>query len=271
MRSLLAGSFIVMGAFTSGCAGADADSTDTENGEAAIVGGRAEVRWAASGYLASGSSMETLDRGRPACGATLIAPNVVVTAAHCISDEKVTFAFGAGEVGKGALVRVVERHVHPEFHPVAEGAFDVTHALRNFDVAFLVLERDVDFASPAELPDEAPALGCNLQAIGYHGSGGQQTRVSTPACVVLKVTLGTDPIFEVHPEGKSGLCIADGDEGSAVVAREASRTKLVGIFVGSVTQGLTDCVGGTQFLNGYESAFGYREFLREGIAKARRR
>ncbi len=37
--------------------------------------------------------------------------------------------------------------------------------------------------------------------------------------------------------------------------------RIHGIKNGSVTQGVTDCVRGSQYLNGYESAYGYREFF----------
>ena len=48
-----------------------------------------------------------------------------------------------------------------------------------------------------------------------------------------------------------------------------SENVLRGIYVGSVTQGITDCRGGTQYLNGYESVFGYRDFLREQLPRRR--
>jgi hypothetical protein len=183
-----------------------------------------------------------------------------------VVDKTVTFAFGTGDVNAGLLVRVVERHAHPDFHPEAQGSFDLTHALRKFDVAYLVLERAVDFATPAELVGEKPLAGCNVQAIGYgDASTTHLVRKTTPACILFNVQLGADPIFEVHPAEQSALCVGDGDEGSPVVQRNVSRHVLVGIFVGSVTAGLTDCKRGTQFLDGYESMFGYGNFLRSGI------
>jgi trypsin len=269
MRSLVLLSIVaVLG--SGGCA-ASSESSEEATDEGALVGGSRDLRWSASGYLAKGPSMGELDTSKPACGATLISSNVVVTAAHCVGDASQTFAFGTGDVGSGAVVKVVERHVHPKFHAEAQGSFDPVHALRKYDVAYLVLERDVVGVEPAALPDAKPAIGCNVQAIGYHGqdtSPGRE-RTSAPACVLLRVTLGTDPIFEVHPAGGSALCIADGDEGSPVVDRDANRQVLVGFFVGSVTQGFTDCRRGTQFLDGYESAFGYREFFEAGIAAAK--
>jgi hypothetical protein len=149
---------------------------------------------------------------------------------------------------------------------------DIPYFLRKNDVAYLILERALTTA-PAELPRADPADACNVQAIGYHAdsAGKPPARVSTPACILFKVSLGDDPIFEVHPQNRSGLCVADGDEGSPVVLRDASRQVLVGFFVGSVTQGFTDCKKGVQFLDGYENAYGYRAFFEEGIARGKTR
>ena len=260
----LAGVLAVGCASTSG--GDDAVDAPASS-EDHLVGGTRDQRWGASGYLLSGASMDRLDGTKVACGATLIAPRVVVTAAHCVTDARTTFAFGTGDVGSGQLVEVVERHPHPDFHPEAQGDFDLTHALHKFDVAYLVLAHAVDSIAPAELISVKPPVGCNVQAIGWRTEGsGKPVRESAPACVLFRVQLGEDPIFEVHPAEGSALCHVDGDQGSPVVRREGDKQILVGIYVGSVTQSLTDCEGGTQFLDGYESMFGYGDFLRAGIA-----
>jgi hypothetical protein len=39
--------------------------------------------------------------------------------------------------------------------------------------------------------------------------------------------------------------------------------------VGSVTSFLTDCHASVQFLDGYESAYGYRTFFAEGLARGK--
>jgi len=271
MRSLVGFSLVVLASFAAGCASPtdSADADPAESSEDPLVGGSRDLRWSAAGYLARNDGAP----GRVDCGATLIAPRVVVTAAHCVlRASSSAWSFGVGDPGTGPTFRVLETHVHPKFHAEAQGTIDLVHALRKYDVAYLVLASPVPNVVPATLPTEAPKMGCSIQAIGYHADteGSPQVRKSTPACIMFRVTLGQDPIFEVHPQRSSGLCAADGDEGSPVMVRDQDRAVLVGFYVGSVTQGITDCRRGVQFLNGYESAFGYREFFGEAIARTAR-
>lgn len=270
MRSAL-GFGLLSCALVFGCAVPADEAADnaSESSEDALVGGSRDLRWSAAGYLTRNDG----EPGRVHCGATLIAPRVVVTAAHCaLRAEASSWSFGVGDPGTGPRVKVLETHVHPSFRPEAQGSFDLVHALRKYDVAYLYLAQAVPNVVPAALPTEPPKMGCSIQAIGYHADqpGKPQVRKSTPACIMFRVTLGQDPIFEVHPQRSSGLCAADGDEGSPAMVRDQERAVLVGFYVGSVTQGITDCRRGVQFLNGYESAYGYRDFFAEAIAGAAR-
>lgn len=244
------------------------DDTTTED---ELVGGIADLRFSAAGYLAHGATPSDAARARVSCGATLVSPTVVVTAAHCVQSAKNdVWVFGTGNAASGAPIRVKKVTIHPEFHEAPETKLDVRYYLRNFDVATLELERAPTGIVPAALPTEKTAIGCGYRAIGYRAeTSAPAIRRSTRACVQFRLDLGGDPIFEVHPVGLSALCHGDGDEGSALVADAPDAPPVLhGIYVGSVTQGLTDCRRGTQYLNGYESMFGFRDFVRQSISAA---
>src|SRR5436190_8789329 len=119
MRSLLLLS-ISMLALAVGC-GSETNSDEGATDEGELRGGSRDLRWSASGYLVRGD-----DTAKVACGATLIAPNVVVTAGHCVTDESKPLSFGTGELRSSALVKVKERHVHPRY--------SADDFLRRFDV-----------------------------------------------------------------------------------------------------------------------------------------
>ncbi len=144
----------------------------------------------------------------------------------------------------------------------------IQHALRMFDVAYVLLDKPVFGVHPAAIPTAGPRMADAVHAIGYHGKS-SPLRMGTSARVLLSIDLAGDPIFEVHATGDSALCVAAGDEGSPVFAGAPDAPVLVGFFVGSVTQGFTDCVRGTQYLDGYESAYGYRDFYAKAIAAGR--
>lgn len=265
MKALVLASVLFLG-----CSGDPADSAPTAAADD-LVGGAPDLRWPAAGYLVHASTVEGLSSAPVSCGATLVAPDLVVTAAHCVLQADRDFwAFGTGDAGSDTLTRVIGRRVHPDFHPAPQTHFDVRYYLRNFDLATLRLAQPLEIA-PARLPEERTAVGCSYSAVGYRAQASEPAaRVSTGACVQFRVDLGGDPIFEVHPTGFSALCHGDGDEGSPLFDTHDSGTRpiLHGIYVGSVTQGLTDCRRGTQYLNGYEAMFGFREFVQQSIDEA---
>jgi hypothetical protein len=263
-RSLLVACFLsFVPALAIGCA-APSSNESVDDGSENLVGGVHDTTRTATGYLVHGATADTRDLSHAACGATLIASNVIVTAAHCVTAfPNDAWAFGTGDIGSGTLTAVTRVVAHPEFHPAPTGSVgDMVHYyLRNNDVAYAILASDVRGVAPATIADDNPSMGCDYQATGYSGTSHQKTR----ACVELNVTLGDDPIFEVHPADSSALCQRDGDEGSPLVSYDGARATLLGFYVGSVTQGLTDCRRGTQFLDGYESAAGFASFFQEGI------
>ena len=245
------------------CGGAGDEATESE--ENGLVGGVRESRWLAAGYVTRAEDSSEL-----LCGATLVAPNVAMTAAHCVyRNRDAALAFGVGEVSSNRRYAVREVHYHPEAHLEAEGFIDPVHALLLNDLAYLVLDVDVPDVAPAELPSAKPQAKCNAKLVAYGlDSGDEVVRKSVDGCVLFNAKLGTDAIFEVMPSYQGAICNRDGDEGhAALIPRADGGSTLIGIYVGSVTQGLTDCRKYVQFLNGYEATFGHLDFYEAAIAR----
>lgn len=245
---------------------AEGDASEPTSGGGALVGGAAEARFQAAGYL-------TGRDGTALCGATLVAPDVVVTAAHCAYRNKDdALAFGVGEIAAQKRVAVASIHYHPGGHVEQDGAMDLVHALRLNDLAYLVLERPVDGVTPALPATSSPSwASCRARIIGYGtASDGTNRRASVSGCVVLEPRLGSDAILEIRPETGSAVCHRDGDEGHAAIAEAEDGTPvLLGVYVGSVTQSFSDCKKYVQLLNGYEDVAGHADFFAEALRASR--
>ena len=67
---------------------ADIPTATTAANDWSVVGGSLETRFPAIGYMMTSVNGDAL--AGPNCGATLVAPNVAITAAHCVWSDKVT-------------------------------------------------------------------------------------------------------------------------------------------------------------------------------------
>lgn len=167
-RSLLAAS-VLLGA----CSGATGEGAagDGDTSEEDIVGGRVENRFPPVGYLALDEDASGA-RFTPFCTATLIAPRVVATAAHCVHDTKhsaglhgpyITFAFGRAIADRRAPVYVSAIYEDPAYDPQRPDYFSA--AVFEHDFALLVLERPITEVAPARLEAADPTRP--FIAVGY--------------------------------------------------------------------------------------------------------
>ncbi len=169
-RAALA-ALMVIASSGAGCAAVDdIDADDIDSVDRAIVGGQSSEpgAYAATGALVRGLTYR--------CTATLIAPDVAVTAAHCLADQGFgDFSFTLDpdlSDGPDDLVPVMAYHQHPEFQVAGT---DLAEIGQRNDVGVIILAEPIDGVAVEELDTgeelaSAPAAlsgGMQLTLCGY--------------------------------------------------------------------------------------------------------
>ena len=165
------------------------------------------------------------------CGGTLIAPNVVLTAAHCLTERRVALTQLRVLVGTGNAIGVIAVVLHPKFDGLT----------LHYDAALLILDGAASGVRTLPMATSSPLAGTTVTAAGWGKTAEDAT--TTPGQlrnVVLKVgTTNTCSRGNASLGGyfaPSMLCASNpgrdtcsGDSGGPLVATSHGHTALVGI------------------------------------------
>lgn len=163
--------------------------------------------------------------GRPFCTGTLIAPRVVLTAAHCNLRPCVWFKSGRDIDAPEAEARVEAVAVHPSY----------VRGVPGFDFALAYLDR----AFPSEpIPvGDPPPPGEAIQTAGFGRTDANVIGNTQRRWLVEKVVEVSRTEFAVERHGPYGQCM--GDSGGPAIKMQGSEPTLIGV----VSHGDPNCTG----------------------------
>ena len=190
----------------------------------------------------------TLDEGDPAvamirtesgrfCTGTLVAKNIVLTAAHCL-DSAVPAGVGFGVDGWSTPVGVTQQIAHPQW----DGQYYSGH-----DVGVLVLANDITHVTPVPLSGDfgAACPGAALRIVGYGYDAAVPVKSGFGVKRQAEVVAGSatdDMLIQVNQPDGTQTC--HGDSGGPAFYRDDQGVERV---VGVASFGNENCQGGAYF------------------------
>jgi len=206
----------------------------TSNASQPIIGGTPD---------ANDPSVVLLGGGGVWCTGTLIAPNVVLTAAHCISAKNNFVYFGPQYLGDagGATLTVAQSYQHPDY---------ATN--KDVDIGIVVLSSSSSAVTPSAFASTAPTVNENVHVVGFGDTASPTEPMFTKMQVDVPISAVASDYFNTGP------AICSGDSGGPALAN--------GVIAGVVSGHSIQACGGTA---GYVRVDLYAQWIQQQIDLAK--
>lgn len=243
----------------------------SEDAEDTIVGGSPDTEGGAVVALRIGSGSRA-----ELCSATLIAPNVLLTARHCVSKtvQKTVICNSKGDSENGPHFGddhpIEDIHVYtgakPNFDgPVAAGVREIVRpngsVVCDSDIALLVLDKEIEDITPLPVRlTRTASVKETIRSVGYgktdSGSTGQRLRKTGVTVRAIGPGLSPSETALGKNEFEVGISICHGDSGGPAISQST------GAIIGVVSRG-GDC--NEDFGHVYTQTSGFTDLIDRAI------
>lgn len=209
---------IVFAASGAGCAPTPPD----ESTGSAIIGGKSDHGDSSVVALYASTS-----QGGALCTASVIAPTVLLTAAHCVLPSEVGsnakfVVLPSNDVNKDTTEQLAVKETH--YDP----SFEIDQLQNGHDIAVVILEQPTTLTPlPVGKKDPSSLVGKSVRLVGY---GLDNAATQTGAGVKRQVTATVDSVdAKLMQIGGDGKDTCNGDSGGPALATIDGKETIVGI------------------------------------------